>query len=82
MYLPYNYTQAGFDPLFAEGAGFTEWKTDALANQTTTAEYGNTLPRQYYHSDCLVFNVLGNKHSETYKIERLAYLSLLFTILI
>ena len=46
MYLPYNYTQAGFNPLFAEGAEFTEWKTDALANQATTAEYGNTLPRQ------------------------------------
>ena len=30
-------SQVGFDPPFAEGAEFTEWKTDALANQATTA---------------------------------------------
>ena len=29
--------QAGFDPPFAEGAKFTEWKTDASTNQATTA---------------------------------------------
>ena len=31
------HTQAGFDPPFAEGAEFTEWKTDAFTNQATTA---------------------------------------------
>ena len=31
----------GFDPLFAKGAEFTEWKTDALANQATTAGLQN-----------------------------------------
>ena len=31
------HTQAGFDPPFAEGAEFTECKTDAFTNQTTTA---------------------------------------------
>ena len=29
--------QAGFHPPFAEGAEFTEWKTDAVMNQATTA---------------------------------------------
>ena len=29
--------QAGFDPPFAEGAEFTELKTDAFTNQATTA---------------------------------------------
>ena len=32
--------RAGFNPPFAEGAEFTEWKTDALANQATTAGPG------------------------------------------
>ena len=27
--------QAGFDPPFAEGAKFTEWKTDAFTNLAT-----------------------------------------------
>ena len=31
--------QAGFDPPFTEGAEFTEGKTDALANQATTAGF-------------------------------------------
>ena len=30
----------GFDPPFAESAEFTEWKTDALANQATIAGWG------------------------------------------
>ena len=32
-----HHTSMGFDPPFAEGAEFTEWKTQALANQATTA---------------------------------------------
>ena len=31
------HTQAGFDPPFAEGAEFAEWKTDAFTNQDTMA---------------------------------------------
>ena len=31
------HSQAGFDPPFAEGAEFTDWKTDAFTNQATTA---------------------------------------------
>ena len=31
------HTQAGFDPPFPEGAEFTEWKTNAITNQATTA---------------------------------------------
>ena len=29
--------QAGFNPLFAESAQSTEWESDALMNQATTA---------------------------------------------
>ena len=36
-------TLMGFDPPFAEGAEFTEWKTDALANQATTAGFTQQL---------------------------------------
>ena len=32
-----QHSQAGFDPPFAEGAEFTEWKTDAFMNQATMA---------------------------------------------
>ena len=32
-------TQAGYDLPFAEGAEFTEWKTDAFTNQATTARF-------------------------------------------
>ena len=37
------HTQAGFDPPFAEGAEFTELKTDAITNQATTAGLKITL---------------------------------------
>ena len=33
----YTIPRAGSNPPFAEGAEFTEWKTDALANQATAA---------------------------------------------
>ena len=35
IYLP----QAGFNPLFDESAQSTEWESDALMNQATTAGY-------------------------------------------
>ena len=37
-----QHSQAGFDPLFAEGAEFTEWKTDPSTNQATTAGLDHT----------------------------------------
>ena len=37
-------TQAGFDPQFAEGAEFNEWKTDAFTNQATMAGLRIPLP--------------------------------------
>ena len=38
-------TQAGFDPPFAEGAEFTELKTDAFTNQAATAGFDLYLKR-------------------------------------
>ena len=52
-----SYTQAGFDPLLAEGAEFTEWKTDAFTNQATTAGLKKELVLQIYKSIFTSFNI-------------------------
>ena len=49
-----HHTWMGFDPLFAEGAEFTEWKTDAFTNQATTAGLYGNLYTKIFKCNCIL----------------------------